>query len=159
MVEIKVSVQIDAPVEKVWSIVSDLDNDRAFWKGMTSIKNISKEGNVITREVTLGKVNKCMQTVTLYPKEKRSTEWTEGTLAGTKDVIITPVGNGTQLEVLMSYKLSGMAKFLSGKITKDLQFEADEAVRLIKESAEGKSSPALRMEERTTWADLINART
>ncbi|HSB57523.1 MAG TPA: SRPBCC family protein [Nitrosopumilaceae archaeon] len=159
MVEIKVRVQIDSPVEKVWNIISEIDNDRTFWKGLASIRNISREGNEITGEVTFGTSNKCMQTVTLFPKEKRSTKWTGGIFAGTKDMVLTPVGNGTQLEVLIRYDLSCMARFMSGKITKDLQFEADEAVRLMKESAEGNSSPGLMMEERTSWADLINART
>lgn len=156
MVKIKVRVQIEAPLEKVWNILSDLDNDRTFWKGMASLKNISQEGNVVTREVTLGTSNKLMQTVTLFPRKKRSTEWKSGIFSGTKDIEVTPVGNGTQLEVLINYRLSGMAKFMSGKITKDLQSEADEAVRLIKEVAEGKSNPSLKMEERVTWADLIN---
>ncbi|MGI0082910.1 MAG: SRPBCC family protein, partial [Nitrosopumilaceae archaeon] len=58
MAEITASVQVNAPLEKVWSVVSDLDNEPMFWKAMTGIRNISREGSVVRREVTLGKVNR-----------------------------------------------------------------------------------------------------
>ena len=155
MVEIKVRVQIDAPTEKVWDVISKIDDDPTFWKGTTAIRNLSKDDNVITREVTIGKVDRCLQTVTLFPKEGINIRWTKGTITGTKDLILIPMGNATQLEAVLKYRLSGMATFLPGKITKDLQREADEAVNLIKEKVEG-ITHGLQMEERRSWADLVN---
>jgi carbon monoxide dehydrogenase subunit G len=155
MVEIKVRVQINASTNKVWDIISDVDSDPNVWKGTTAIKNLTKDSTVITREVTIGKVDRCLQTVTLFPKEGVNVRWTKGSITGTKDLILVPVGNATQLEVVLKYKLSGMATFMSGKITKDLQREADEAVQLIKEKAEGITHD-LQMEERKSWADLVN---
>ena len=155
MVEIKIKLQIDAPTEKVWSIISNIDDDLKFWKGTTAIRNLAKDGTVITREVTIGKVDRCLQTVTLFPKEGVNTHWIKGTITGTKDLMLVPMGNATQLEVALKYKLSGIATFMSGKITRDLQREADEAVKLIKEKAEGTTSD-LQMEERRSWADLVN---
>jgi carbon monoxide dehydrogenase subunit G len=159
MVEIKIKLQINAPTEKVWDIISNIDDDPKFWKGTTAIRNLAKDGNVITRETTIGKVGRCLQTVTLFPKEGINIHLTKGTITGTKDLMLVPVGNATQLEVALKYKLSGMATFMSGKITKDLQREADEAVQLIKEKAEGKTSSNLKMEERKSWADLVNEKT
>jgi|SRR5579872_1443080 len=155
MVEIKIKLQINAPTEKVWSIISNIDDDPKFWKGTTAIRNLAKDGTVITREVTIGKVDRCLQTVTLFPKEGVNIRWMKGTITGTKDLMLVPMGNSTQLEVVLKYKLSGMATFMSGKITKDLQREADEAVQLIKEKAEGITHD-LQMEERRSWADLVN---
>lgn len=155
MVEIKVRVQINAPTNKVWEIISDVDSDSSFWKGTTAIRNLTKDGPVITREVTIGKVDRCSQTVTLFPKEGVNVRWTKGSITGTKDLMLVPMGNATQLEVVLKYKLTGMATFMSGKITKDLQREADEAVQLIKEKAEG-ITHELQMEERRSWADLVN---
>jgi len=155
MVEIKVRTQINATTEKVWNIISNINDDPKFWKGTTAIRNLAKDDNLIIREVTIGKVGRCSQTVTLFPKEGIHIRWTKGFIAGTKDLVLAPMGNATQLEVVLEYKLSGMATFMSGKITKDLQREADEAVRLIKEKAEGKMN-TLQMEERKSWADLVN---
>ena len=79
MAEIQAQVQINAPVEKVWSIVSDLDNEPKFWKGTKEVRNISKEGNKITREITIAfKDKKCMQEVTLFPQEKIEAVFTDG---------------------------------------------------------------------------------
>ena len=155
MVEIKIRLQINAPTEKVWNIISDINDDPKFWKGTTAIRNLAKDDNVITREVTIGKVDRCLQTVTLFPKEGIHIRWTKGSITGTKDLILVPMSNTTYLEVVLQYKLSGMTRFLSGKITKDLQHEADQAVKLIKEKAEG-ISHELQMEERKSWADLVN---
>ncbi len=155
MVEIKVRAQINAPTNKVWDVISDVDNDPTFWKGTTAMRNLTKDGTVITREITIGKVDRCLQTVTLFPKEGINVRWTKGTITGTKDLLLVPMGSTTQLEVVLKYKFSGMATFLSGKITKDLQREADEAVQLIKEKAEG-ITHELEMEERRSWADLVN---
>ncbi len=155
MVEIKVRVQINAPTNKVWDVISDVDNDPTFWKGTTAMRNLTKDGTIITREVTIGKVDRCLQTVTLFPKEGVNVRWTKGSITGTKDLMLVPMGDTTQLEVVLKYKLSGMASFLSGKITKDLQREADEAVQSIKEKVEG-ITHELQMEEKRSWADLVN---
>ncbi|MEO9276379.1 MAG: hypothetical protein ABI340_01175 [Nitrososphaera sp.] len=55
MVEIKIKTKIDAPVEKVWSIISRIDDDYKFWNLTKSIRNISKDRNEIIREVRLSK--------------------------------------------------------------------------------------------------------
>src|SRR5689334_13747992 len=155
MPEIKTAIEINASVDKVWEIISDLDNDPKFWTSITSIRNISHENDEVKREVIIAKVNKCLQTITLYPKTKMHTEWVKGIIKGTKDVIITPRNNGTYLESILDYKFSGMAGFLSGKITKDVTIEAQRAVESIKLKAEGVDTN-LHMEERTHWADMYD---
>ena len=47
MVTIEVSVEISAPIDKVWDIVSDIDNEPKFWKGTKEVRNISKDGDKI----------------------------------------------------------------------------------------------------------------
>ncbi len=155
MAEIKAAIEINAPVDKVWEVVSNLDNDSKFWTAITSIRNLSHENNQIKREVTLAKVNKCLQTITLYPKEKIHTEWTKGIIKGTKDIILTPKGGTMHLEAVLDYKFTGMAGFMSGKITRDVTSEAERAVEFIKEKAEGVDK-SLKMEERKHWADMYD---
>ncbi|MEK6834362.1 MAG: SRPBCC family protein [Thermoproteota archaeon] len=137
VVEIRASVEINAPVEKVWNIISDLDNEPKFWKGTKEIRNISKENNVITREVTIAfKDSKCMQTVTLYPKEKIHAEFTKGIINGTKTVSLKPQGNSTNLEAVWDIKLSGMMGMFTGMVKKHIQSGTEQALESIKQEAE-----------------------
>jgi hypothetical protein len=137
MVQIQSSVEISAPLEKVWDIVSDLDAEPKFWKGTKEVRNITKEGNVITREVTIAfKDSKCMQTVTLYPKEKIQAEFTKGIINGTKTIILTPKESVTKLEAIWDMKLSGMMGMFTGMVKKHIQSGTDQALQSIKQEAE-----------------------
>ena len=79
MALIDASIRINAPIQRVWSIVSDLDNEPKFWKGTKEIRNISKDETKITREVTIAfRDSKCMQEVLLYPQEKIEIKFTKG---------------------------------------------------------------------------------
>ena len=79
MATIQVEVEINASIDKVWDIVSDIDNEPKFWKGTKEVRNISKEGNTINREVTIAfRDQKCLQQVKIYPKEKIEARFTKG---------------------------------------------------------------------------------
>ena len=70
MAEIKTSVVINSSQEKIWSVISDIDNEPKFWKGTKEVKNISRDGNTISREITIAfRDQKCLQEVTITPKE------------------------------------------------------------------------------------------
>ncbi|MGC2308918.1 MAG: hypothetical protein WA461_10975, partial [Nitrososphaeraceae archaeon] len=49
--EIKVSREVSAPIDKVWNIVSDIDNESKYWSIIKNIKNINKIDNMTEREV------------------------------------------------------------------------------------------------------------
>ena len=137
MAEIRASVEINAPLEKVWNLVSDLDNEPKFWKGTKEIRNISKENNIVTREVTIAfKDSKCMQTVTLYPKEKIHAEFTKGIINGTKTLSLQQEGNSTHLEAVWNIKLSGMMGIFTGMVKKHIQSDTEQALQSIKQEAE-----------------------
>ena len=137
MALIEASVQISAPTEKVWNIISDLDGEPRFWKGTKEVRNISKEGNVVTREITIAfKDSKCMQTVTLYPKEKIQATFTKGIINGTKTVTLIPKENVTQLEATWDIKLSGMMGMFTGMVKKHIQSGTEQALQSIKQEAE-----------------------
>ena len=133
MVQIQASVEIDASVDKIWSIVSDLDSEPKFWKGTKEIRNISKDGSTVTREVTIAfKDSKCMQTVTLYPKEKIQVQFTKGIIEGTKTITLFPLENKTRLDTLWDMKLSGMMGMFTGMIKKHIQSGSEQALESIK---------------------------
>ncbi|MHB8602774.1 MAG: type II toxin-antitoxin system RatA family toxin [Nitrosotalea sp.] len=137
MVQIQASVQIDAPVDKVWNIVSDLDSEPKFWRGTKEIRNISKDGNTITREVTIAfKDSKCMQTVTMHPKEKIQIQFTKGVIEGTKTLTLAQQDNKTRLEVLWDMKLTGMMGMFTGMIKKHIQSGSEQALESIKQEAQ-----------------------
>src|SRR5574338_1541825 len=105
MATIEASITINAPVEKVWEFVSDIDSEPKYWKGTKQVRNISKDGNTVTREVTIAfNDSKCMQTVTLYPKEKIQIQFTKGVIEGTKTLTLVQIGDKTRLDVLWDMK-------------------------------------------------------
>jgi len=157
MVEIDAKIQINASHEKVWKIISKIDNDPIYWKGTTRIRNISKEQNVITRYVFLGKDNKCQQRVIIFPKEGVHIKWLKGPIMGVKDILLSAHGNTTTLEIQMNYTLTGVVGLFSKNTTKELQSEAELALQLIKEESEGIQQVPI-LEERRLWADLIHDR-
>lgn len=137
MVQIQASVDIDAPLDKVWNIISDLDSEPRFWKGTKEVRNISKNENVVTREVTIAfKDSKCMQTVTIQPKEKIHAQFTKGILDGTKTLTLHQLENRIRLDVLWDIKLTGMMGMFTGMIKKHIQSGSEQALESIKQEAQ-----------------------
>jgi len=137
MTQIQSFVEINAPLEKIWNIVSDLDAEPKFWKGTKEVRNISKQGNVVTREITIAfKDSKCLQTVTLYPKEKIQAIFTKGVINGTKTIILTQKEGATRLEAIWDMKLSGMMGMFTGMVKKHIQSGTEQALQSIKQEAE-----------------------
>jgi len=137
MALIEISTQVNAPSDKVWDIVSDLDNETKYWKGTKQIRNISKEGNKITREITLVfRDSKCMQQITLFPKEKIEAAFTDGILKGTKTINLKSGEKGVELEAVWDIKLAGMMGMFTGMVKKHIRNGTEQALQSIKEEAE-----------------------
>ncbi len=137
MAQIQSFVEINAPLEKIWDIISNLDAEPKFWKGTKEVRNISKQGNVVTREITIAfKDSKCLQTVTLYPKEKIQAVFTKGIINGTKTIILTQKEGATRLEAIWDMKLSGMMGMFTGMVKKHIQSGTEQALQSIKQEAE-----------------------
>jgi cytochrome oxidase assembly protein ShyY1 len=43
--EIRISREISAPIDQVWNIVADVDNETKYWPTFKEIKNINKTNN------------------------------------------------------------------------------------------------------------------
>ncbi len=137
MALIEISTQVNAPSDKVWDIISDLDNETKYWKGTKQIRNISKEGNKITREITLVfRDSKCIQQITLFPKEKIEAVFTDGILKGAKTINLKPKEKGVSLEAVWDIKLSGMMGMFTGMVKKHIRNGTEQALQSIKEEAE-----------------------
>ncbi|MDE1862830.1 MAG: SRPBCC family protein [Thaumarchaeota archaeon] len=141
MANISASIEINASVDKVWRIISDLDSEPRFWKGTKQVRNISTEGNIVNREVVIAfKDSKCMQTVTLQPKEKIHFQFTKGIIDGTKTVSLKPQGDKTMLDATWDIKLGGMMGMFTGMVKKHIQSGTEQALQAIKEEAERQNS-------------------
>ena len=137
MAVIETSIQINAPAEKVWDLVSDIDNEPKFWKGTKEVRNISREGDVVNREIVIAfRDQKCQQKVTLYPKEKIVAVFTKGIISGSKAVKLASQENQTLLEVNWDIKLTGVMGMFTGMIKKHIRSGTDLALQSIKEELE-----------------------
>lgn len=137
MTTIDAAVQINAPADRVWEVVSDLDAEPKFWKGTKSVRNISREGNTVIREVTIAfKDSKCMQKVTITPNERIFAEFTDGIIKGTKTVSLSPQDGGTRLEAVWDIKLSGMMGMFTGMVKKHIKSGTEQALEAIKKEIE-----------------------
>ena len=137
MTEIKASVEISAQIDKVWDIISDIDNEPKFWKGTKEIRNISKNENLVNREITIAfRDQKCMQEVKLYPKEKIEAVFTKGIIDGTKIITLSAKDGKTLLNVKWDIKLTGMMGMFTGMIKKHIESGTVQALQKIKEEIE-----------------------
>ncbi len=134
---IQASITIDASIDKVWDIVSDIDNETKYWKGTKQIRNISKVGNKITREIVIAfRDSKCIQEVTLFPKEKIEAVFTKGIIQGTKTLNLNSTDKGVNLDAVWDIKLSGLMSMFTGMIKKHIKNGTEEALQSLKQEAE-----------------------
>jgi ribosome-associated toxin RatA of RatAB toxin-antitoxin module len=138
MVTINTSREVSAPVDRIWDIVADVDNEPQYWHGTKTVKNISKVGNKIEREVTIAfKDSKCRQTVLLNPQKSIEIMITEGPIRGTKTVTLSPLGNlKTRIDVVWNIKLTGFLGLLTGMMKRHIAEGTEEALDRIAKAVE-----------------------
>ena len=144
MVSIKASCEVHASVDKVWEIVSDVDNDPRYWNGISSIRNLRKEGNLIEREVKVGFMgNEGKQTIKLNPKESIELTMTKGPLKGSRQMkLVSNNGSKTKLSVEWDFGFSGIPIFARGFVKSQIERTTREALEKIASVAEGSSTPS-----------------
>ena len=137
MATIQVEVEINASIDKVWDVVSDIDNEPKFWKGTKEIRNISREENLVKREVTIAfRDQKCLQEVKIYPKEKIEARFTKGIIDGEKIISLVRKDERTILSTFWDIKLTGVMGMFTGMIKKHIKSGTEQAMQTIKEEIE-----------------------
>ena len=138
MAEIKASVIINSSQDKIWDVISDIDNEPKFWKGTKEVRNISKNENHISREITIAfRDQKCMQEVTIHPKDMIEAKFTKGIIVGEKTVTIKKQDDkGYELEAIWNVKLSGKMSMFTGIIKKHIKSGTQQALEEIKKEVE-----------------------
>ncbi|MDH3676968.1 MAG: SRPBCC family protein [Nitrosopumilus sp.] len=137
MAVIETSMVVNAPAEKVWELVSDIDNEPKYWKGTKEVHNISKEGNVVNREIIIAfRDQKCTQEVTIYPKEKIIAIFTKGIIIGNKTLTLVTQQNQTRIDVKWDIKLAGLMGMFTGMVKKHIKDGTNLALQSIKKDLE-----------------------
>jgi ribosome-associated toxin RatA of RatAB toxin-antitoxin module len=138
MITINTSREISAPLDRIWNVIADVDNEPKYWHGTKTVKNISKDNNKIEREVTIAfKDSKCRQTVLLYPNKSVEIIITQGPIKGTKTIILHPLNNyKTQIDVVWKIKLTGFLSVFTGMVKGHISKGTDEALVRIAEAVE-----------------------
>jgi uncharacterized protein YndB with AHSA1/START domain len=140
--EIKVSREISAPVDQIWNIVSDVDNETKYWTTYKTIKNINKIDNIIEREVTVtaGPQNaKTHQFVNVNPEQMViQTNITEGPVTGSRVLTLSPSSdiNATKIDVLWNIDMSGIPVIVKGLAKDTFMKTTEEALNRIAQTVE-----------------------
>lgn len=133
MTTVTLSKELAVSLDKVWDIVGDIDREPEFWHGTKSIRNISKKGNTIERDVVIAFKNSvCREIVQLDPKKGINTKIVHGPIKGTKTLILTSIdSNATSITVNWNIELSGFYRLFSGMIRKHIHKGTEEALERI----------------------------
>jgi ribosome-associated toxin RatA of RatAB toxin-antitoxin module len=138
MVSIWVTREIPATLDKVWEIVSDIDNEPHYWHGTKSVKNITKKGDITEREVVIAfKESKCRELVVLDPKKSVKVDIIDGIMKGTeKNITINSNGtNKTKIDVVWNVRLSGFKRVFAIMIKKHIKEGTEDAITRIAKAA------------------------
>jgi uncharacterized protein YndB with AHSA1/START domain len=118
--EIKASREVSSPIDQVWNVASDIDNETKYWSTFKAIKNINSTtvnmtANTTEREVTIetGPLGESVthQFVTVNPEQYVvETNITEGPVTGTRTLTLSPSSNTntTRIDALWNVDLSGI---------------------------------------------------
>jgi uncharacterized protein YndB with AHSA1/START domain len=146
--EIKASREISAPINQVWNVVSDIDNETKYWSTFKAIKNINMTAtnmtaNTTEREVTLvtGPLGETVthQFVTVNPEQfVIETNITEGPVTGTRVLTLSPSpnANATKIDVFWNVDMSGIPIFGRGFAKDGIMRTTEEALSNIAAAVE-----------------------
>jgi len=131
------SREVRAGLDRLWEIVSDVDNDPKFYDGLHSVKNLSKSGNVIERDVVVGYLkHEGRQTVTLNPKKSVEVKMTKGPLIGTRLTTLSPL-TGSNTRVDISWRMEfRVPVFVKGMVRREVETGTENALERIAREAE-----------------------
>jgi hypothetical protein len=96
---INTSRQISAPLDQAWEIISNMDGEPQYLRGLNAVYNVSKKGNALKREVTVDPRDlKGHQTVALYPKKSIELTLSEGPMISTRIVTLIPYSSDNEIK-------------------------------------------------------------
>jgi carbon monoxide dehydrogenase subunit G len=137
MTTISASRKVPAPLDRVWEIIADVDSEPKYYPGLNSVRNISRTGNVIEREVTVGfRDSWGKQIVMLNPMRSVEIVMKDGVMTGTRTVTLTPLDGGTMIDISWDIEVPGVPMLFRGnvknRIAKGTQEALDRIARAVR---------------------------
>jgi uncharacterized protein YndB with AHSA1/START domain len=142
--EIRASREISAPIDQVWNVVSDIDNETKYWPTFKVIRNINTTAinmtaNTTEREVTLvvGPQGETIshQFVTVNPEQfVIETNITQGPVTGIRVLALSPSpsnANATRIDIFWNIDMSGIPIFGRGFAKDGIMRTTEEALNNI----------------------------
>ena len=142
--EIRVSREVNAPIDQVWNVVSAIDNETKYWSTFKAIKNINMTAinmtaNTTEREVTIatGPFGETIthQFVTVNPEKfVVETNITQGPVTGTRTLTLSPSSsnsNATRIDAFWNIDMSGIPIFGRGFAKEGIMRTTEEALNNI----------------------------
>jgi hypothetical protein len=138
MPKIEYSIEIQASKDRVWDIISDLENEGEYWYGTKDVQTISRNGNQIEREITQKFRNsKIRQKVTLRPKVSIEIRYLKGVTEGVKLISIESLAENRQrIKTFWDIHFTGIYWIMTLFIKRHTTNGTIHALQRIKESAE-----------------------
>ena len=135
-------IEVRAPRDIVWKVVSDIDNEAEYWHGTREVRNTAREGNVTDRVVVQNFMGtKVRQRVVLTPKESVETKYLEGPTVGTKMVTIHDGGGAVQTgRARWDVRFTGVLWLITPVIRNHIVKGTENALARIKEVSETKAA-------------------
>ena len=140
METINASIVVPIPIDKVWSIVADVNKEPQYWSSIKEINNVKTISNVTERDVTPN-INdaKAHQIITLHPKDSIVVNQTEGPITGIRTMTLSvPNNDNNETKIDVSWKMDLCRIPIIGKgFAKDGIFKTtEEALKKIASAAE-----------------------
>jgi carbon monoxide dehydrogenase subunit G len=134
---INASRKVPAPPDRVWEIIADIDSEPKYYPGLDSVRNISRTGNVIEREVTVGvRGSRGRQIVMLNPMRSVEIVMKDGVMTGTRTVMLTPVDGGTMVDIAWGIEVPGVPVLFRGNVKNRIAKGTEEALDRIARAAQ-----------------------
>ena len=138
--QVKVTREISAPIDQIWSIVSNVDEETKYWPIIKDIKNINKTDYMVDREVMIGvgpQDTKTRQFVTLDPDKKLiQTNITEGPVIGTRLLTLNSISdtNAIRVDVVWDLDMNNIPVFARGFAKDNFMKTTEEALGKIEQA-------------------------
>ena len=134
-------ILVAAPRERVWSVVSDIDNEPEYWHGTREVLNRSRAGNVTNRTIISNFMGtRIEQRVTLIPMESVVTEYVKGVTVGKKTVSIKPSEGGFEVKAEWDVRFTGFVRLIAPYVRGHIVRGTENALVRIRDVAEGRSA-------------------
>ncbi|HKW03708.1 MAG TPA: SRPBCC family protein [Nitrososphaerales archaeon] len=136
--KIERSIEILAARDRVWEVISDLDNEPEYWYGTREVRNISRDGNVVNREIVQNfRKHRILQKVVLRPKDSIEIDYLKGLTEGKKTISIRSDSPDRQtVSVVWDARFAGVYKLLTPWLKKHTDQGTVSALERIKAAAE-----------------------